>query len=80
MFRRTSKERYYEALECLPPAHWDSNGFMVGEPTDHRECRITHVTRPTFAAFLKFDENYFESEESITYPEFKSYVANRLPC
>ena len=66
MFKPTTKDRYYEMLEVLPPAHWDSSGFLVGEPADHRECRITHVVRPTFAAFLKFDERYFESEWPLT--------------
>lgn len=28
-------EKYYEMLECLPPAEMCANAFLVGEPYDH---------------------------------------------
>ncbi len=43
----TTKEKYWEMLEVLPPALWIGGAFLVGEPTDH-----SYTTgRPRFAAY-----------------------------
>ena len=31
-FHEITEERYYELLECLPPARMQSDWFFVGEP------------------------------------------------
>lgn len=33
-FHEITEERYYELLECLPPARMQSDWFFVGEPTE----------------------------------------------
>jgi hypothetical protein len=62
-----TEERYDEMLGVLPPAsvaEWQ--GFQVGEATDHRNGR------PTFASFKREGDQFFESEESLTFAEFKA--------
>ena len=61
-----TEERYDEMLGVLPPASRSGNAFQVGEPTDHRNGR------PTFASFKRVGDQYFESEESLTFAEFKA--------
>ena len=48
-----SEERYDEMLGVLPPALWLSKGFLVGEPFDHRTCKVTNVVRASYAAFFQ---------------------------
>jgi len=41
MIKECTEERYNEMLGVLPPALWLAKGFLVGEPHDHRRCKIT---------------------------------------
>jgi len=52
MIKECSAERYDEMLGILPPALWLANRFLVGEPADHRRCKITKKVLPTYAAFF----------------------------
>ena len=52
MFKECTEERWDEMLGVLPPALWIAKGFLVGEPFDHRTCKITAVVRATYAAFI----------------------------
>ena len=68
-----TEERYWEMLEILPPAIMDGKGFMVGEPWTHRQCTVTgRDDRPTFAAFFKSGEKFFETVEPMTVAEYKA--------
>jgi hypothetical protein len=51
--KECSEERYDEMLGVLPPALWLSKGFLVGEPFDHRKCKVTNVVRASYAFFSK---------------------------
>ena len=43
-----SEARYDEMLGILPPVLMLRKGFLVGEPFDHRLCKVTNVTIPEF--------------------------------
>jgi len=73
LFTEVSVGRYDEMLGVVPPALMDGRGFLVGEPTDHRECKISGLFRPTFAAFLYHNGKYYESTEAMTVPEYKAF-------
>lgn len=68
----TTAERYDEMLCILPPAIMTGYGFLVGEPFDHRECRIRHRTAPTFSAFAYRDGKFFEASQPLTIAEFRA--------
>lgn len=43
-FHEITEERYYELLECLPPARMQSDWFFVGEPY-YRNCTRSFLSR-----------------------------------
>lgn len=63
----TTEERYWEMLECLPPAAHTALGFLVGEPCDHHAM----TGRPRYSAFIKRGDRYFESNRPMTTNEFE---------
>ena len=73
-----SEERYDEMLGILPPALWLGKGFLVGEPFDHRRCKVTHVVRASYAAFFQNKGKFFEGD-NMTIPEFKAFDVGSLP-
>jgi hypothetical protein len=68
-WKRISKARYWDMLECLPPAVMGGGAFMVGEPMNHNADGF-----PTFAGFKKVGEAYFEASEPMTIAEFAKLV------
>lgn len=54
-FHEITEERYYELLECLPPARMQSDWFFVGEP----------YYRNLYALCFESDGRYFRAERSI---------------
>ena len=72
MWKEATEEQYDYGLGVLPPAYMDGDGFLVGEPYDHRTCRITKVIRPTFAAFIRYNGKFYASKEALTLPEYKA--------
>ncbi len=75
---RTTRAKYHEMLEILPPALWIGGAFLVGEPFDH------HATtgRPRFAAYWHrgaalpwFEGSYFVASRPLTRPELRAIVA-----
>lgn len=76
-----SYARYWEMLGVLPPAIQLSDGFLVGEPYDHRKCITTGRRLACYSAFfgLHYDESgdHFEAEEPLTIPEFRQAIALR---
>ena len=72
----TTEKHYYDMLGVLPPASYgDGGAFQVGEPMDHKGGRLT------FSSFkMEGDDNYFESEEALTFKEFAAEVKNASYC
>ena len=54
-FHEITEERYYELLECLPPARMQSDWFLVGEP----------YYRTLYALCFESDGRYFRAERPI---------------
>jgi hypothetical protein len=52
-------------------------GFLVGEPFDHRTCKITDVVR-AYAAFFKHKGKFYEAG-NMTVPEFRAFDVESLP-
>ena len=73
-----SEERYNEMLEALPPALWLSKGFLVGEPFDHRTCKVTNVVRASYAAFFQHKGKFYEGG-NMTVSEFRAFDISALP-
>lgn len=63
-----TEERYNELLECLPPASWTGNGFLVGEPYDHHAI----TGQPRFQACIKRGKDYLASSRPMTKAEFRA--------
>lgn len=73
IWKRISKSRFWEMLEVLWPAYWDTNGFLVGEPWDHN----SEDGSPRFAAFkgaANGNGPFFEANRPMTVKEFKQNV------
>lgn len=80
MLKQCSEERYYEALNILPPRRWIDKGFLVGEPHSHGMCPISKVVRATYAAFFRYQGKFYE-HEPMTVPQFNAYdVPKNLPA
>jgi hypothetical protein len=78
MIKECSAERYDQMLSVLPPALWLANRFLVGEPADHRRCKITKKVLPTYSAFFFAYGRYYESDP-MTVPEFRAFKDEDLP-
>jgi hypothetical protein len=78
MIRECTEEHYDEMLSVLPPALWLGKGFLVGEPHDHRRCKITKKVMPTYAAFFNAFGKYYEGDP-MTMAEFRAFKAEDLP-
>jgi hypothetical protein len=78
MIKECTEERYDEMLGILPPAMMSSNGFLVGEPFDHRVCKVTGNISPTFAAFFQKGETYYEGD-NMTIAEFRAFNVADIP-
>jgi hypothetical protein len=72
-FKEVDKARYDEMLGVLPPALWVDKGFLVGEPFDHRRCKVTGRLTASYAAFIRYRGKYYESEGAMTAAEFKAF-------
>ena len=76
--KECSEERYDEMLGILPPALMLGKGFLVGEPFDHRICKVTNVVRASYAAFFQKNGKFYEGG-NMTLPEFKAFEMESLP-
>jgi hypothetical protein len=76
MWKEVSEKRYNEALGVVPPI-WIGNGFLLGEPHDHRLCTVTNKIKPTYAAFIYAFGKYWEGDP-MTINEFQLFDANDL--
>jgi hypothetical protein len=77
-WKEVSEKRYDEMLGVLPPALWLGKGFLVGEPHDHRRCRVSRKVMPTYAAVAYAFGRYYEGDP-MTFAEFQTFDVNDLP-
>lgn len=66
----TTRDRYHEMLNVLPPACWLASGFLVGEPTDH--CAKTGRAR--FAAYRYQSGRHLVANRPMTVLEFETLM------
>lgn len=66
----STKDEYDEMLNCLPPAAYKVDGFLVGEPYDHDV--ITGA--PRFAAYRHTGDKYEKSNRPMTRKEFADSI------
>lgn len=66
----TTKAQYREMLEVLPPAFWQMDLFLVGEPMDH----AYETGRPRFSAYWYRLGKYFTASRPITISEAETIV------
>ena len=78
MFKQCSEQRYDYMLGILPPALMDSKGFLVGEPHDHRPCKVLGQTAPTYAAFIHQAGKFYEGDP-MTVAEYRAVDVHNLP-
>jgi hypothetical protein len=77
-WKQCSEADYDYGLCVLPPALWLSHGFLVGEPFDHRVCTVTGYTAPTFAAFVRKDDKFYNGP-NMTVAEFRAIDLGKVP-
>lgn len=70
-WKECTEERYWEMLECVPPAVMGGGGFMVGEPYDHIQDAETGKWVPTFHAFRKIAGKHYAASAPMTIREFR---------
>jgi hypothetical protein len=78
MWKSTSRQKYWDALEVLPPAYQDAFGFLLGEPHDHAQCEVTKVVLPRYDAYVEKRKRYYASIRPLTIPEYTKYAAKLL--
>lgn len=66
----TTKEKYWEMLEVLPPAFMQGNYFLVGEPCDHHAI----TGRSRYQAFGQIGERYIVASRPMTVLELKALL------
>ncbi len=62
-----TEEQYENWFECLPPAAYAENGFLVGEPFDHH----AGSGKPRYQACRRVGGKYLASNRPLTKREFK---------
>ncbi len=67
VWEETTAENYEEMLSVLPPAVWDSYGFMVGEACDHS----LETGKARFQAYRCINGRYEAASRPMTIKEFK---------
>lgn len=68
--------KYWEWLECLPPAIMFPNAFMVGEPSDHHAL----TGKPRYQACVHVGDKYYASDRPMMVKEFTAaYEAGIKP-
>ena len=73
-FIPTTKERYEEMLDILPPIGFDGTNFLVGEPYTHRKCAVTGNFASTYDGFHYNGKEFFVTDQDVTYMEFKKLL------
>jgi hypothetical protein len=76
--KECNEARYDGILGIVPPPLWLGKGFLVGEPHDHRRCKVTLKMMPTYAAFFYAFGKYYEGDP-MTMAEFRAFKVEDLP-
>lgn len=66
-----TEERYFDWLECVPPAYMGNGGFLVGEASDHH----AGTGRPRYQACRERDGKFYAFTVPLTVPQFKELKA-----
>jgi len=74
MWKRTSRKKYWDALEVLPPAYQDCHGFLLGEAHDHDFCQVNGYVMPRYDAYVQKKGKYYVSIRPLTQAEYREYV------
>ena len=74
MWKRTTREKYWEMLEVLPPATQDAHGFLLGEPQDHDFCQVSGYVMPRYDAYLQRRGKYYVSTRPLSLFEYRKYA------
>ena len=75
-WEEVTEERFYDMLECLPPAAGTKGWreFLVGEPYDHDALS----GEPRYQGFRRTSSGYFASSRPMTVTEFRAEVGDTL--
>ena len=75
-WHETTREKYWEMLEVLPPAAMGGGGFLVGEPWDHHAI----TGQPRFAGYAEKQGKYWEADRPMTRKEFAAEMLKLFPA
>jgi hypothetical protein len=76
--KEITEQQYDYALGVLPPALWLANRFLIGEPADHRHCKILKKIVPVYAAYFAAVGRFYE--DPMSFAEFRKFDINDLPA
>ena len=72
------EKQYWDALECLPPRVMGGAGFLLGEPNDHRHCKVHGTIAATYGAYIELPPEvkggkprYYVHDEPMTVAEYR---------
>ena len=74
MWKRTSKQKYWDELEVLPPAYQDHHGFLMGEPSDHDICEVLGTMAARYEAYISRAGRHYVSIRPLTMREYQKYT------
>lgn len=77
-YHDTTEERYFDMIGALPPEAYGAGGFLVGEPSSFRRCRVTGKGAATYEAFFEADGRYRQADEPMTTDEFRQVTAEEV--
>jgi hypothetical protein len=67
-----TETEFRDALEVLPPALRLDHGFLLDEPTIHKDGR------PCYSPYLQIGGHYYAGSEPMTIPEFRALRIDEL--
>jgi hypothetical protein len=76
--KEISEQQHDYALGVLPPALWLHNRFLIGEPADHRHCKILKKIVPVYTAYFAAFGRFYEADP-MSFAEFRRFDINDLP-
>jgi len=74
-YHDTTEEQYFDMIGAVPPAAYGAGGFLVGEASSFRVCRITGREAYIYEAFFDLDGRYRQADEPMTIDEFRQVEA-----
>jgi hypothetical protein len=60
-------------VEVITTSTHDANGFLVGEPMDHRVCKVTTLMLARYEAYIEKRGRYYVSKRPLTINEYRKY-------